>query len=328
MYVKATSKFKEKGVFPVELDFVPDEGYIFEVTEARFKTLSGANKYKLKFVEEVKTPPAKKKKKKGKKENKFAIIVPNRNYADWIEKCLNSILNQTYKNFEIVFVDDCSSDDSVQIAKKLLKKPHKVIQLKQQRFTGGARNEGYLNMSKDVDYVLCIDSDDWLLTDTALEEMNELLIDAPDVLFFGITEHVHGQDHDFRIPRYKDKYEALRGWSGCGKVIRKALATRQECLYHEGTLKEDKNQHCRICIWMDDFVCLEKPYYVWNRDNTKSVTTVREKVQWGTSTIRHWADTEELYLTVKGKDHIIDSYMEERLQKIKQEIRRGGDRQF
>ena len=131
------------------------------------------------------------------------------------------------------------------------------------------------------------------------------------------------------IPNYKSKYEALEGWSGsCGKVIKKSLATKQECLYNEGTLKEDKNQHCRICIYMNSFELLKKPVYVWNRQNNKSVTTIRDKVIWGTSTIRHYADTLQLYLSEKGKDAKIDEILARRVDKCKHEIDIKGDRQW
>lgn len=260
---------------------------------------------------------------------KIGIIIPNYNYEHTIEKCLTSILNQTYDNFEIIFIDDCSTDNSVKIAKKLLKSPHKVIQLKQKRLNGGARNEAYLHLSDDVDYVYYVDSDDWLYDETALETINMKLQQKPDVLFVGMAKWRNNELSIEFIPEYKDRYEAMEGWSGsCGKVIKKSLATRPECLYNEGTLKEDKNQHCKICIYMDTFDNLRKPIYVWNQMNSKSVTTIREKVIWGTSTIRHYADTLQLALSVKGRDPRIDEIMEARVKKTKQEMERNGDRQW
>lgn len=263
------------------------------------------------------------------KNYKIGIIIPNYNYEHTIEKCLTSILNQTYKNYEIIFVDDVSTDNSVKIAKRLLKPPHKVIELKQKRLNGGARNEGYLYLSEDVDYVWYVDSDDWLYNDKALELINNKLQKNPDVLFVTLARY---KNFDTRVccsPNYKNKYEALKGWSGsCGKVIKKSLATRQECLYNEGTLKEDKNQHCKICIYMDSFELLNQPVYVWNQENHKSVTTIRDKVIWGTSTIRHYADAKQLYLSVKGKDPKIDNILEERLRLCKSEIINGGDKQW
>lgn len=264
-----------------------------------------------------------------KKDFKIGIIIPNYNYEHTIEKCLNSILNQTYKNFEIIFVDDMSTDNSVQIARDLLKQPHKVIELKQKRYNGGARNEAYLHLSDDVDYVYYVDSDDWLYDEFALEKINNKLQDYPDVLFVGMASYKNNKLTTCHIPQYKDKYEAIQGWSGsCGKVIKKSLATRQECLYNEGTLKEDKNQHCKICIYMNTFKLLKEPIYVWNQDNHKSITTIREEIIWGTSTIRHYADTKQLMLSVKGKDKKIDEILEHRLKLCEKELKEGKDRQW
>ena len=263
------------------------------------------------------------------KDHKIGIIVPNYNYEHTIEKCLKSILEQTYKNFEIIFVDDCSTDTSVDIAKGLLKPPHKVIELKQKRLNGGARNEAYLHLSDDVDYVYYVDSDDWLYDEHALEKINFKLQTEPDVCFITLAQYRGGQTNVVFKPEYKDKYDACEGWSGsCGKVIKKELATRQDCLYCEGTLKEDKNQHYKICYHMNSFTIVKEPIYVWNTTNTKSVTSVREKIVWGTSTIRHYADTLQLYLTYKGKDARFDELMQDRVRRTKKEVDTGGDKQW
>lgn len=264
------------------------------------------------------------------KENKIGIIIPNYNYEHTIKKCLDSIKNQIYKNYEVIFIDDMSTDDSVEIAKTYQDKMNiKIIELKQKRYNGGARNEGYLHLSDDVDYVYYVDSDDWLYDDNVLNKINIKLQSEPDVLFVGLAQFKNNKTSTCYIPDFKDKYEAFKGWSGsCGKVIKKTLATRQECLYNEGTLKEDKNQHCRICFYMNNFVLLKEPVYVWNQSNLKSVTTIREKVFWGTSTIRHYADTLQFALSIKGKDAKIDKMMQERIDLTKKEVDNGGDRQW
>ena len=279
------------------------------------------------------------------REFKIGIIVPNFNYEHTIEKCLNSILNQTYKNYEIIFVDDCSTDNSVDIAHRVYQKylmdtylmyddctlieKMKVIELKQKRLNGGARNEAYLHLSDDVDYIYYVDSDDWLYNENVLQRINDKLQTTPDVLFVGINYYKNGKEGKSFTPKYRNKYEAIEGWSGsCGKVIKKELATRQDCLYNEGTLKEDKNHHCKICIHMKTFKNLEEPVYVWNQENMKSITTVRDEIVWGTSTIRHYADTLQLYLSEKGSDMYIDKYLKERVMKTKKEVENGGDKQW
>lgn len=262
---------------------------------------------------------------------KIGIIIPNYNYEHTIRKCINSVLKQTYNNYEIIIVDDMSTDKSLEIEREFANTYPCItlVELKQKRYNGGARNEAYLHLSDDVDYVYYIDSDDWLYDEYALEKINRKLQNKPDVLFVGMANYRNNKTTTCYIPQYKDKYEAMAGWSGsCGKVIKKSLATRQECLYNEGTLKEDKNQHCKICFYMNSFGLLKEPIYVWNQENIKSVTTVREKVFWGTSTIRHYADTLQLYLSLKGRDSKVDSYLEQRVNKAKQEVLNGGDRQW
>lgn len=262
---------------------------------------------------------------------KIGIIIPNYNYEHTIDKCLSSIAEQTYKNYEVIFVDDVSTDNSVNIAYKFVDKLTniKIIQLEQKRLNGGARNEAYLHLSDDVDYVWYVDSDDWLDNDEVLETINNYLQDKPDVIFVGMNQMKNDKKSLAFSPNYKDKYEAMQGWSGsCGKVIKKRLATRQDCLYNEGTLKEDRNQHYKICINMKSFKNIKKPLYVWNRDNHKSVTTIRENIIWGTSTIRHWADTLQLYLTYKGQDTKLDEILNKRVEMTKQEALNGGDKQY
>ncbi|MBQ6628526.1 MAG: glycosyltransferase family 2 protein [Methanosphaera sp.] len=263
-----------------------------------------------------------------KKDFKIGIIIPNYNYENTLEKCFNSVFSQTYKNFEIVFVDDVSTDDSVKVAKKYLKPPHKIVELKQKRYNGGARNEAYLHLSDDVDYIFCLDSDDWFIDEYCLEDINNRLQTEPDVLFTGLAKYEKGKTTTEFVPEYNNKYDALKGWSGCGKVIKKELATQQKCLYKEGTLKEDRNQHCRICIYMNSFEVLKKPIYVWNRENNKSVTTKRNDIMWQTSTIRHLADVKQLYLEERGKDPMVDSYLEERLRMCNIEVQTGGNAQW
>lgn len=261
----------------------------------------------------------------GTKQYKIGIIIPNYNYSEWIDKCLGSLVNQTYKNFEIIFIDDMSTDNSIEIAKSYKDKLDiKIVKLKQRRYNGGARNEGYLYLSEDIEYVWHIDSDDYV-TQNALEIINRNLQCEPDVLFVGLGADISGIVRSYYIPDYKTKYEAITGWSGSsGKVIKKDLAIK--CLYPEGTLKEDRTQHYKVCIEMNSYRCLREILYYWNKNNTKSVTTERN-IKWKSDTIRNWADSIEMYEIYKGKDIEIDKILLSRIENCKNEVMNNEDSQ-
>ena len=193
-----------------------------------------------------------------KQDYKFSIIIPNYNYSEWLEKCIGSVLNQTYKNYEIIFVDDMSTDNSVEIAKKLLRKEDKLIQLKTKRLNGGARNEGIIEAESD--YTVFLDSDDWLIDNKVLEEYNNKLL-GEDLMFVGVQRVKNGRSEKaWGVEGFKDKYEAMAsGCSGaCFKVVRTDLLKR--CLFNEGTLMEDRNHHSRVCYYMKSFTHLGKSY--------------------------------------------------------------------
>lgn len=68
-----------------------------------------------------------------KKDYKISIIIPNYNNSKWLNKCLGSIKSQTYKNYEVIFVDDLSTDNSIEIAEKY---NCKIVKLRTKRYAG------------------------------------------------------------------------------------------------------------------------------------------------------------------------------------------------
>ncbi len=95
-----------------------------------------------------------------------SIIVPLYNYRKYIGDCIRSILNQTYKNFELIVVDDCSEDDSYNVARKFSKKDGriKVIKLDKNYGYSKAKNEGII-LSKGK-YITTLDADDLMTKDS------------------------------------------------------------------------------------------------------------------------------------------------------------------
>lgn len=88
-----------------------------------------------------------------------SIIIPVYNVDQYIDECLNSVINQTYKNLEIVIIDDGSTDESLQICRKYATRDGRVIVLHQDNAgVSAARNAGLDIITGE--YVLFVDSDD------------------------------------------------------------------------------------------------------------------------------------------------------------------------
>lgn len=105
------------------------------------------------------------------KEDLISIIIPMYNVEDYVSECLSSILNQTYKNIEIIVVDDGSNDESAKIVKKISKKDSR-IKYKFQCNSGvsHARNQG-IRLSKGR-WISFVDPDD-ILEENAIEFLLE-----------------------------------------------------------------------------------------------------------------------------------------------------------
>lgn len=224
-----------------------------------------------------------------KKDYKFSFLIPNYNNSEWLEKCLGSITNQTYKNYEIIFIDDMSEDDSIKKAEEILGKlsvDYKILINKTKRYNGGTRNVGIVECNSD--YVISIDSDDWLVDNEVLERINNAL-DEEDVMFLGFRQIKDEKLYGLYIPDSKTKYDALKNdvcaiWT---KVIRTNLL--KNTLFVEGTLMEDKVHNFRICNKMNKWKNFREVTHYWNRGNSHSVTTDRQ-LKWDTSTYRFLAD--------------------------------------
>ena len=109
----------------------------------------------------------------------ISIIIPMYNVEKYIGECLDSILAQTFTDYEVIVVDDCSTDKSCEVVESYMKKFNKKFEdklqlIRSKKNSGGAavpRNVG-LNISCG-EYILFMDSDD-ALTSTALNEMHSL----------------------------------------------------------------------------------------------------------------------------------------------------------
>lgn len=105
-------------------------------------------------------------------EQKVSIVVPVYNAEKYLIRCLESIIKQTYRNFEMILINDCSTDQSLDLAKKFQKDNHTLeiilIDHKKNRGASTTRNSG-IDASKG-DYLFFVDADDELYSGTVLQD--------------------------------------------------------------------------------------------------------------------------------------------------------------
>ena len=140
---------------------------------------------------------------------KVSVIVPVYNSKKHIKDCINSIVNQTYKNLEIIIVNDKSKDNSIKIIKKFKDKRIKIIDLKKNYGVATARNTGI--EAATGDYICFIDSDDyWNLK--KIEIQLKFIKEKDCEFIYSDYEYlkVNGKRHRVNVPKSITYKEALK----------------------------------------------------------------------------------------------------------------------
>lgn len=116
---------------------------------------------------------------------KFSVIVPVYNAENYLHKLVESVLQQTYKDYELILVDDGSTDGSYALMKQYAKRYDQIkAYTKENTGPGMTRKFGFEKATGDL--LFFVDSDDWITNSTVLEEIHNTFIkhSTVDVLFF------------------------------------------------------------------------------------------------------------------------------------------------
>ncbi|WP_271424744.1 glycosyltransferase family 2 protein [Aequorivita sinensis] len=204
---------------------------------------------------------------------KISIVIPIYNVEKYLKRCLDSVKNQTYNNFEVILVNDGTTDLSASIAEDFVRVDDRFKLIHQEnKGLSGARNTG-LKEAKG-DYVFYLDSDD-ILVDTALE----LLVNAAvkyqaDVVqgnfYYDYPEYLllnQQQQKEIEVYNKKEAMSALLehktvlnfAW---GKLIKRELA--QKHTFPVGKFYEDTFWKYKIIHDLEKYVALKQPilYYL------------------------------------------------------------------
>ncbi len=272
-----------------------------------------------------------------KKDYKYAIIIPNCNNdrgeyngKTFLRNCIESVLNQTYKDFELIIVDDCSNDTSVNTIESYKDKRIHLIKNIRKRYNGGSRNVGieYALNNFDFDYFCFLDSDDWWKDNNVLSIINERLFNHELALIgmelidsngvFMTKYHEYKNYEDFFL---SDNKVWCTAWA---RVIRKDKIV----YFCEDTLMEDRVWSYRQAdnVDLDKVVNIKKVCYVWNRTNvTNSVSMVRNSY-WDASAYCHIGHQLQLLDQLKHKEMI--PLIKKRIEVCKDKVKSGIYQQY
>ena len=114
------------------------------------------------------------------KKHLVSIVVPVYNVEKYLKRCVDSIINQSYNNIEILLVDDGSTDSSGKICDDYLKKDSRIKVIHKQN--GGLSDARNFGIDKSTgDYLSFIDSDDWIEKDMIMNLFNSIINEKSDI---------------------------------------------------------------------------------------------------------------------------------------------------
>ena len=248
---------------------------------------------------------------------KVSIIIPIYNVEKYLRRCLDSIINQTYKNLEIICVNDGSTDGSAHILESYAKKDNRIKVIdKQNEGLSIARNKG-LDIATGK-YCYFVDSDDWIELSTIEKLVNAITTNDVDVVIHSsvsIAEDDSCADYANRCQGWFNELEKESGvydvpiniaytipgvaWD---KLYKMDIIKKYNCRFLEGLINEDElflwtyMIHCKNYYYLN-----ERLYYYYHHSN--SITTTRDK---STKALDIFDILKQIYLTVDKYKNIED----------------------
>lgn len=220
----------------------------------------------------------------------ISVIVPIYNVEKYLRTCLNSLLEQTYENFEVLMINDGSTDGSAAICQEYAERDSRFVYFEKEN--GGlasARNFG-IDYSKGM-YISFIDSDDWVVETYLLDLYNAIVKSKSDI---SISHHIGYKDDtgDYYIYIYKyfeKEYDSSQFISelptlelqsivyhtSWGKLFRKNLFDNVR--FAEGKLIEDTRIGFKLFLEATKIIYINKGLYVYRERECSIIKTISEK---------------------------------------------------
>ena len=213
---------------------------------------------------------------------KFSVILPAYNVENYLEQAVDSVLNQNYKNWELIIVNDGSTDQTLKKAKSFKNNNIKVFSTKN-KGVANARNVGLKNATGD--YVVFLDGDDYL-EPWLFKQINTLVKKNSNVdAFIGTFNCIKEQDYfKYLRPEILEKkrindcsheqileyiYEIRLIFTVWRFIVKRSFIEENKLFFEPKILHEDEDWVARMLVYARNFYCITKPFYNYRiRENS------------------------------------------------------------
>ena len=218
---------------------------------------------------------------------KISILTAVYNVEKYITKCLESLINQTLKDIEIICIDDASTDSSLEILKKYQKKDCRIKILEQEHKGQGAARNKALNVALGK-YIMVVDPDDWLEPNACEMAYNQIEKNKNDLVLFGYKNYFE-KNGTFSKPKLninlpqeqlckqticlsQIKTNFLQGGYSAFLICNKAFLNRYSIRYAENCLSEDATYTYIALACSKSFSVITAPIYIYRKRKDSAMT--------------------------------------------------------
>lgn len=211
---------------------------------------------------------------------KISIIVCVYNTEKYIEKCIDSILNQTYKNIELVIVNDCSVDNSISIIKEKQKSDKRIVLIDNKENKGLSYSRNIALEKSTGDYIGYIDSDDYIAEDYYEKLLKALKKENADISICDM-KLVYEYNNTFTKikcggPKKTDFINCGLAASACNKLFKRKIIKQYK--FSEGKVNEDLAVVLPLIINCNKVAYEENVVYNYvQRDNSIQNSKISDK---------------------------------------------------
>ena len=210
-------------------------------------------------------------------------IIPIYNVSDYIVKSVRSLLEQSYRNIEYIFINDCSLDDSeIKLRRTIEEFPDrcdniKIITNEQNLGSATSRNIG-LDTAQG-EYVMFSDSDDWISMDYVESMVRQIDSGSYDIVYCDYFESYNNHDNRISQAYGQDNIECIRAMLGrgmhgstCNKIYRRSFLLASKQRFIDGAdLFEDVSWNIRLFACTTQISYLSQAFYHYVQYNNNSI---------------------------------------------------------